>query len=145
MRQGPEVERAQIHTMTKGGNISRYLVNNHFSIIKLRLTNLKSIFKTPQQLYSVSKDFSSKHRAVIFRHSSVATTYKVPKFNEFMKPDRLLMHLHHMYNNQLIAKPELHLCHTSTVLRDQRQAAAPTTAVCLVMAHNPAHRPVFYR
>ena len=72
---------------TEGGHISPFSVYNlfivypYFPINKLRLINLKSIFKTPKQSYSVSKNFSSKHRAVIFRHSSVATTDKVLKYN----------------------------------------------------------------
>ena len=107
---------------TEGGHISPYLVYNLFivypcfPISKLRLINLKSIFKTPKQSYSVSKKFSSKHRAVIFRHSSMTTTYKVPKYNEFTKLCMLLMHLdlHRMCNNQLIAMPELRFRYTSS-------------------------------
>ena len=48
------------------------------------------VFKTQQQSY-LSRDWSSKRREVIFRHSSVATTYKVPKFKQFI-------HLHHICN-----------------------------------------------
>ena len=105
---------------TEGGHISPFSVYNlfivypYFPINKLRLINLKSIFKTPKQSYSVSKNFSSKHRAVIFRHSSVATTDKVLKYNEFTKLGMLLMHLHRMCNNQLIAMPELRFRHTSS-------------------------------
>ena len=83
---------------TSGGHISPFSVYNLFivypcfQIDKLRLIYLKSIFKTTKQPYSVSKRFSSKHRAVIFRHSSVATTYKVPKYNELTKLGMLLMH-----------------------------------------------------
>ena len=91
-----------------------FIVYPYFPINKLRLINLKSIFKTPKQSYSVSKKFSSKHRAVIFRHSSVATTDNVLKYNEFTKLGMLLMHLHRMCNNQLIAMPELRFCHTSS-------------------------------
>ena len=54
-----------------------------------------TIFKTPKQSYSVSKMFSSKHRAVIFCHSSVATTYKVSKYNVFTKPAMVLYCLYH--------------------------------------------------
>ena len=94
---------------TEGGHISPFSVYNlfivypYFPINKLRLINLKYIFKTSKQSYSVSKNFRSKHRAVIFRHSSVATTDKVLKYNEFTKLGMLLMHLHRMCNNQLIA------------------------------------------
>ena len=104
---------------TEGGHISSYSVYNLFIVYpcfpinKLRLINLISIFKTPKQSYSVSKNFSSKHRAVIFRHSSVATAYKVTKYNEFTKLGMLLMHLHRMCNNQLIAMPELRFRYTS--------------------------------
>ena len=105
---------------TEDGHISPFSVYNLFIVYpcfpinKLRLINLKSIFKTPKQSYSVSKNFSSKHRAVIFRHSSVSTTYKVPKYNEFTKLGMLLMHLHRMCNNQLIATPELRFRYTSS-------------------------------
>ena len=113
---------------TEGGHISPFSVYNLFIVYpcfpinKLWLINLKSIFKTPKQSYSVSKNFSSKHRAAIFRHSSVATTYKFPKYNEFTKLGMLLMHLHRMYNNQLIAMLSLHkFTDFSRVLWDQRQ------------------------
>ena len=105
---------------TEGGHISPFSVYNlfivypSFPINKLRLINLKSIFKTPKQSYSVSKNVSSKHRAVIFLHSSVATTYKVPKYNEFTKLGMLLMHSHRMCNNQLIAMPERRFRYTSS-------------------------------
>ena len=105
---------------TEGGHISPYSVYNLFIVYpcfpirKLWLINLKSIFKTPKQSYRVSKKFSSKHRAVIFRHSSMATTYNVPKYNELTKLCMLLMHLHCMCNNQLIAMPELRFRYTSS-------------------------------
>ena len=104
---------------TEGVHISPFSVYNLFIVYpcfpinKLRSINLISIFKTPKQSYSVSKNFRSKHRAVIFRHCSVATTYKVTKYNEFMKLGMLLMHLHRMCNNQLIAMPELCFRYTS--------------------------------
>ena len=101
-----------------GYTIKRLKTENYpyFPINKLRLINLNSLFKTPKQSYSVSKNFSSKHRAVIFRHSSVVTTDKVLKYNEFTKLGMLLMHLHRMCNNQLIAMPdaELRFRHTSS-------------------------------
>ena len=103
---------------TEGGHISPFSVYNLFIVYpcfpinKLRLINLKSIFKTQIQSYSASTNFSSKHRAVIFRHSSVATTYKVPKYNEFTKLGMLFMHLHLMCSNQLIAIPELRFRYT---------------------------------
>ena len=44
----------------------------------------------------------------------MATTYTVPKYNEFTKLGMLLMHLHPMCNNQLIAILELHFRYTSS-------------------------------
>ena len=144
---------------TEGGHISPYSVYNLFIVYpcfpinKLRLINLKSIFKTPKQSYSVSKNFSSEHRAVIFRHSYVATAYKVTKYNEFTMLGMLLMHLHRMCNNQLIAMPELALSleslhkftDFSTVLWNQRQCRR--AAVCRLYSNvntvpNRLHGPV---
>ena len=140
---------------TEGGHISPFSVYNlfivypYFPINKLRLINLKSIFKTQKQSYSVSKNFSSKHRAVIFRHSSVATTDKVLKYNEFTKLGMLLMHLHRMCNNQLIdawaALSSHKFTDFCTVLWDQRQCRR--AAVCRLYSHvntvqNRLHGPV---
>ena len=100
---------------TEGGHISPFSVYNlfivypYFPINKLRLINLKSIFKTPKQSYSVSKNFSSKHRAIIFNYRQSSLMY-----NEFTKHGMLLMHLHRTCNNQLIAMPELRFRHTSS-------------------------------
>ena len=41
--------------------------------------NLKFTYSKPNNNHNLSRDLSSKHREVIFRHGSVATTYKVPK------------------------------------------------------------------
>ena len=128
---------------TEGGHISPFSVYNlfivypYFPINKLWLINLKSIFKTPKQSYSVSKNFSSKHRAVIFRHSSVATTDKVLKYNEFTKLGMLLLHLHRMCNNQLIAMHELRFRHTSSptfVCAVRSKTVPPRCSVSTVLA-----------
>ena len=63
VRHWPELARARVRTTTKGGNISRYLVNNlfivypWFLIMKLWLINLKSMYSKPQNYHNLSIDW----------------------------------------------------------------------------------------